>query len=449
MKKKGFVSLGLSTILYSRASQEKKDRISEKRLRELVAYARKNSPFYAGLYRDLREDFELADLPVVNKKMMMEHFDDFVTDREIHLEDVKKFTADLSNIEKRYLGKYMVALTSGSTGAPAYILHDRIQENVTSVFECLRVFRLRFPVAMVSTYNSFALSTGNIRQNLHKMPSASKYVKIIDSVQTPNEIIRQLNEFRPKIICSYPGNLVLLFNQPNVTEKITFKPDLILLGGEYLADSTRKTIEEGFGCRVSNTYMSTEASAFTIECSYHHLHLNNEWTLFEAVDKDNRPVKEGELSDKILITNLADYTQPRIRYEMNDRVRYHAGGTCPCGCKDPWIEVEGRISDILYFQKDGERIGVAPMALLNAIEYTPGVSCFQGVLHPDSCFELRLNVCPGYTKQKVFEAVDVAVRKRLKDAYGIDDVKLFLSGENPKLDPVTHKFKQFISEKAD
>ena len=47
-----------------RERQEMRDR----RLREPVTYARKNSPYFAELYRDIPEQFSLSDLPPTNKR---------------------------------------------------------------------------------------------------------------------------------------------------------------------------------------------------------------------------------------------------------------------------------------------------------------------------------------------------------------------------------------------
>ena len=46
-------------------------------------------------------------------------------------------------------------------------------------------------------------------------------------------------------------------------------------------------------------------------------------------------------SEKVLITNLANYIQPFIRYELTDRVIVH-NKPCRCGKTTHWLEIEGR-----------------------------------------------------------------------------------------------------------
>src|SRR5689334_21891231 len=55
------------------------------------AYAR--SPFYQRFHRGLF-DHPLQDLPVLTKSMMMENFDELVTDRSLRLDKVRTFSED-------------------------------------------------------------------------------------------------------------------------------------------------------------------------------------------------------------------------------------------------------------------------------------------------------------------------------------------------------------------
>lgn len=83
------------------------------RLREF-AYA--HSAFYRRFHAG-RFDRPLGELPVLTKSMVMEHFDELVTDRTIRLRDVRTHLAGAGE-RGLYLGRYWVASTSGSTGQP-------------------------------------------------------------------------------------------------------------------------------------------------------------------------------------------------------------------------------------------------------------------------------------------------------------------------------------------
>src|SRR5215510_6268034 len=86
-------------------------------------YAYTHSPFYQRFHRGLT-DAPLHELPVLTKAMLMEHFDELVTDRAIRLEEVKRYLGNLVG-DERFLGRYWVNATSGSSGHPGIFLFNR------------------------------------------------------------------------------------------------------------------------------------------------------------------------------------------------------------------------------------------------------------------------------------------------------------------------------------
>jgi phenylacetate-coenzyme A ligase PaaK-like adenylate-forming protein len=103
--------------IHDRWTRQKLVKFQNQQLSFLVRYAIRNSPFYQELYRDIRIDQQivLKDLPIIEKKTMMENFDRFVTDPRLKLTELQ---AHLSQIprDEYYLGIYRVLTTSGSSG---------------------------------------------------------------------------------------------------------------------------------------------------------------------------------------------------------------------------------------------------------------------------------------------------------------------------------------------
>src|SRR5262249_9149694 len=85
--------------------------------RRLRAYTYAHSPFYHQFHWGLY-DAPLQELPVLTKAMMMEHFDELVTDRAIHLEDVKAQMQALTG-DERYLGRYWQRRLQGAAATLA------------------------------------------------------------------------------------------------------------------------------------------------------------------------------------------------------------------------------------------------------------------------------------------------------------------------------------------
>ena len=102
------------------------DRRQGARLSALVAHARASSPFYRVKYRELPDQPSLRELPVVSKPELMGAFDDWVTDPQVNRAGVEAFIADRARIGTRYLGRYFVCRTSGTTGHPGLFVHDAL-----------------------------------------------------------------------------------------------------------------------------------------------------------------------------------------------------------------------------------------------------------------------------------------------------------------------------------
>ena len=423
--------------------REKNLNISGKRMRELVDYARKNSPFYKELYAGISEDFKLTDLPPVTKPQMMASFDDILTDRSISMKKIEEFTSDLDNIGHKIDGKYLVFKTSGSTGVPAVILYDDDAIDVSSAVAAFRTFARQEDfksfmkhgkkTAGVFADYGFYLACGMSKYLQLKMPRQKTKINI--NVNAPeDEIISKLNEFQPAMLSGYPSNLALLAD----FKELDIHPDVVITGGELLTDEIRNKLEKRFGCYVQTHYSCTEGGEIACECSERHLHINEDWIIFEPVDRDNNPVPCGVMSDKVLITNLANKIQPFIRYELTDRVIVH-DEKCACGRTSRWGEIEGRTDDILGF---GNGVRIAPMSLYKILEEVPGMSRFQLVQRAADKLELRLiaddkNVSFEYAKKSL---TDYFAEK------GASGIEIVMSDDLPMPDKVSGKFKHIYKD---
>ena len=432
-----------STRSGDKRPREKNLVISGKRMRELVDYARKNSPFYKELYSDIGEDFELTDLPPVTKPQMMASFDDVLTDRNITMKKIEEFTSDIDNIGHKIDGKYLVFKTSGSTGVPAVILYDDDAIDVSSAVAAFRTFARPEDLKTFMKHGKktagifadyvFYLACGMSRYLQLKMPRQNTKINI--NFNAPeDEIISKLNQFQPAMLSGYPSNLALLadFNELDI------HPDVVITGGELLTDEIRNKLENRFGCYVQTHYSCTEGGEIACECSERHLHINEDWIIFEPVDKDYNPVPCGVMSDKVLITNLANRIQPFIRYELTDRVIVH-DEKCACGRTSRRVEIEGRTDDILDF---GNGVRIAPMSLYKILEEVPGMSRFQLIQRASDQLELRLiaddrNASFEYAKKSL---TDYFTEK------GAQGIRIFMSEDMPMPDKVSGKFKHIYKD---
>ena len=225
-------------------SRDKLERVQQNRLKELVRFAKKNSPFYEERYQNTGEEFCLEDLPPVSKPELMADFDRVVTDRHVTLKKIDEFCADLDHVGRMLDGKYLVFKTSGSTGNPAVVLYDQNCIDVSSAVAAFRTFARREDykafmrhgkkTAGVFANYGFYLACGMSRYLQLKMPG--KQTKITVDVNAPEtQIIQELNSFDPAMLSGYPSNLALLADY----DKLTIHPDIVITGGELLTDTVR------------------------------------------------------------------------------------------------------------------------------------------------------------------------------------------------------------------
>ena len=363
----------------------------QKRLIERVAFAREHSRYYAETYRNLpvRID-DVQQLPVVTKPDLMTHFEDWVTDPAIRRADVEAFITDKSRIGDSFLHQYLIFTTSGSSGSPAILIQDVPAQAVMTGLTYIRGLsmvsaREYWQVIQKGGRQAALFATGGhflgvtmIERRRRAKPWRAKMSRIV-SVLTPlHEIVKELNEFQPAMVGGY-ATMLLLLAEEQEARRLHIEPALITSSGETLSPQDRKEIETAFNCTVTESYGCSEATPLTLTCRHQRLHVNSDWFILEAVDKSYQPVPAGHDSHTVLITNLANYVQPIIRYELGDSVTF-SPDPCPCGSPLPSVQVIGRSDEILVFRSpNGTSIRILPLALWSVIKETPGVLRFQAI----------------------------------------------------------------------
>lgn len=163
------------------------------------------------------------------------------------------------------------------------------------------------------------------------------------------------------------------------------------------------------------------------------------------MDEAYQPVPAGQTSHTVLLTNLANWVQPLIRYDLGDRVTV-GPDPCPCGSPLPVIQVEGRRDEILQMPtREGHLILLSPMALSTVIEETSGVQRFQVIQTGPTTLRIRLDAEPGANEAQVWTELVSRLRTYLA-TQGIADVTLERASERPTPHPVSGKFRHVWAE---
>ena len=406
------------------------------RLSEFVMFARASSPFYRELYRDLPERVQdVTLLPVTDKKRLMARFDEWPTDRDVTLEKVRAFIDNRDLVGERFLGKYFVATTSGSTGTPGIFLLDDHSLAVGAVLlyrgirdwlafgDLARIVLGGTRMAMVvATGGHFAgILMGTLLRQRH-----GKRIEVLSAQAPLSDLVPRLNQFRPAILAPYASAGALLASEQEA-ERLRIKPALVVLSAEGLPLGEYERIATAFQAKVRHTYIATECTMIAYSCEHGWLHVNSDWLVVEPVDADYRPVPPGEQSHTVLVTNLANHVQPVLRYDLGDSILVRPD-PCPCGNLLPAIRVQGRAAETLTFSRGGAEVSVPPLAF--DMDLIPGVDLFQLVQTAPTSLRVRLQIAASADPDRVWKAVhgDIA---HLLAAHKLEHVTIERADEPP------------------
>lgn len=452
MKKTGIFKAMKLCMDYEKLEEEQKLEIRNQRLTDIVAHARKNSPYYRELYRNLPDSFSLADLPATDKKSLMENWDHWVCDRNLTLAEVEEFMGNMDNIGRKLKNRYLVFTTSGSTGNPLVAIYDSTANNVMGGIAACRSYARKDDLAAfikrggksiaVFADEGFYLGNSSIRSRLRTMPWKKKQLAVSSALYPIPKIVEQLNQFQPAMLGGYPSNLELLIEEAEAG-RLRISPVIIMTGGEYLSDTLREKLAETFHCYVQTSYSCTEGGTVACECTKQHFHINHDWLIVEPVDANGNPVPDGVQSDKIYLTNLYNYTQPYIRYEVTDRVILHHE-PCGCGKTSPWIELEGRSDDVTIFTQGKTTVKIAPLSLYAVLKEVHDLRRFQVLVYPENHVVLRIESRENVNRATAFEKARQSLTRFLA-TQGIEKVTITLSEELPQQNPKSGKFKHIIN----
>ncbi len=349
----------------------------EHTLRDLRAYAYAHSPFYQRFHQGLM-DHPLQDLPVLTKQMMMEHFDELVTDRAIRLQDVQAHVQGLQG-DARFLGRYWVNATSGSSGAPGLFLFNQADwVMVLASFARAREWAgvrinllQRMKMASVASTTPWHMSerAGATLRSVW-LPT----LRLAASEPLP-PLVARLNAWQPEMLVAY-ASMARILAEEQRAGRLRIHPRLIFTSSEVLTAEARRRVEAVWGPVVFNEYAATETGSLAAECQYHRgLHLFEDLVITEVVDEQNQPVPPGTYGAKMLITTLYNRTQPLIRYELHDRVRVSTE-VCPCGRRFPLLDgIQGRTEDRLSFPAQaGGVVAMHPLVFHRILDAVPAGS---------------------------------------------------------------------------
>jgi phenylacetate-CoA ligase len=328
-----------------------------RQLRELVRTATERSAWYrarlAGVDIDRLDETTLAELPVLTKTELMEHFDDIVTDHRLSLAQLEQHLATVETGSYLF-GRYTAITSGGSTGQRGVFVYDWDSWAVfwLSVFRGVLRVKLANPgldgrPALLASVTAahFSHATAAMARTF----AGAHLTGIRLPVTLPaEEIVAGLNAAQPDFLLAYPSVLYVLAREA-IAGRLRIAPRRILAGAEPLLPEIRAAAEQAWAGKVINVWGTSEAGGTAVGCDQGGTHISEDQLIVEPVDPAGRPVPPAERSAKVYLTNLYNLALPLIRYEITDEVTV-LPGPCPCGSAHRRIaDVQGRLDDVFVY----------------------------------------------------------------------------------------------------
>jgi phenylacetate-CoA ligase len=380
-----------------RADRQPPEQIRQQALQEIntmLRYCASQVPYYrqqpyAG--RTLRHLGELAELPVLSKRVLLEH-------------GVATFRADGLRP-----GEYHVDATSGSTGTKLEVWHDAGAYGYHGATVLRRFLRSGYrPWWRIAHLKSYARPVRWF-QKLGLFPRT-----VVATSAPEREIAAGVLAVRPGLIMGYPVMLRALLRNLSTVELATLRRTLkmVMTDSELLTDEIAETLRDGFGVPVFDEYSAFEVLTMSSQCRHGSMHIDEDRVWLEILDDAHEPVPDG-VTGAVVVTHFRERAMPLVRYSLGDRASI-VPGRCTCGSSFRRMKlVDGRVNDYVTLS-DGRRVYSGVFLVL--AKWTPGVA--ECMVRQDDAGQISVYLVLDPRDTVPYEAAMQAFRDRFVEQVG-------------------------------
>jgi phenylacetate-CoA ligase len=393
--------------------------LQQERLGALARFAATRSRFYADLYRGLDPSAPVAleALPTVDKATLVERFDDWVTDPRLRRAGVEAHVEGIEG-DALHLGEYRVCATGGTSGRRGVFLFARADWVRAmagflrhSTFVGVRPRLPRWRVATVGAVHPLHMTarfSAFVDLGLHR-------VRRFDVRRPPRELAEEIGAFQPDLLFGYPSALALLAGE-QLAGRVRIAPRAVATSSETRTPEMEARMVAAWGQQPFDIYASTETAIMAVDCDRHAgRHVFEDMVIVENVDAEGRPVPDGQAGHHLLVTNLWNYTQPVIRYELSDIAVIDSA---PCDCGRTFrriVAIEGRRDDVLPLRgPDGREVLVHPLAVRSPFAALSELAQYQ-VVYDGRSLLVRAVPAEGVVRDVLEKRIREALGGRLRE----------------------------------
>lgn len=299
-------------------------KFQDAKLVKQIEYLASKSKFYKRFFKKNKIDYkkikkleDLTSIPVITK------------------DDLQKYNSDFICVEKEKIIDYLT--TSGTLGEPVVFTQtekdlQRLAYNEYISFACADAKKDDIFQLMVTLDRRFMAGMAYY-EGIRKLGAGIVRV----GPGNPGlqfDTIRRINPTALVTVPSFVLKLIEYAENQGIDYKNTSIKKAICIGEslrnpDFSLNTLGQRIKEKWDIKLYSTYASTEMGTAFTDCSegvggHHH----PEMIIVEFLDKNNKPVKEGEAGE-VTITSLGVEGMPLLRFKTGDICMHY---TEPCAC---------------------------------------------------------------------------------------------------------------------
>ena len=232
-------------------------------------------------------------------------------------------------------------------------------------------------------------------------------VRNISLFDSPAEIARELDEFRPHLVKSYGSLIEALYTHLLAERRGFHRPKAVSYTGDAVSEPLRRILREELGVAVLGIYQAVEAGVIGWQCERQagH-HLNVDLCPIRIVDAEARELPAGEPGE-VVVSNLVNRGTVLLNYRVGD-LAARLPQPCGCGRSLPMLsDVQGRRTEWLE-SRSGRPIH--PQTFRNILRSVNGIRRFQLVQGQPGQVRVIAVVAPDADRD--------AIRSRILDDVG-------------------------------
>lgn len=383
----------------SHLNNKELDNLSKINLSRILDFACNNVPFYRKFISSKNSDPELflKKLPVVNKIS-------YNTNREAFI------SCPVTNLIPSY--------SSGSSGVQGVVYMSKKEQSVSQAIQTLFWEWSGYYPGKPIVQTGITPERGLIK-SLKDLFFKTRYYSAFgfNNMELLNILKKQIN-LNNYHIGGYASSLFLLAKTAidNNIENVKF--DAAISWGDKLFSHYRNSIERAFGCKVFDTYGTTEGTMIAAQKDLNYYYIITPHVYIEILDDDGNEVPDGKMGN-VVVTRLDCFSMPIIRYRNGDLAvklpAYRYPEKREFGF--PLLEkIIGRDTDIVYTPSGNYLI---VHFFTGIFEHIPEIEQFKVIQHNKD--SIIIEFIPGkYFNISVLDKVESRIFEYLKEEFKIE-----------------------------